>query len=212
MATSPSALRRLPGRSAPPQDGRQRHRAEAGSGRGSNDGRHGQHQGLHDRDRQRRQRPLRADRESGGLARRSLRFDPGAQRHGAALGRKRRPGKSACAGGADLRGIRRSGCQCGRQRHGRDRAVGPAHLRHCRHDRRDRLPDQPAGPQCRGRGGAGRRGGPRLCRRGRRGARPGAAFQPSLEGDQDADRELQRRRSSTAWNWSTRPAVRSARS
>ena len=53
---------------------------------------------------------------------------------------------------------------------GADRGLVAPHLRDHRHDRGDRLPDQPAGAQRGGRGGAGRRCRPRLCR-----GRPGSA-------------------------------------
>ncbi len=59
----------------------------------------------------------------------------------------------------------------------------PDHRRH----RRDRLPDQSAGPERRGRGGAGGRRGPRLCG-GRLGsARAGAALGRGGQGDQGPD-------------------------
>ena len=61
-----------------------------------------------------------------------------------------------------------------------------------RGDRRDRLPDQPVGPERRGRGGAGRRRRSRFRRGGPGGAGPGPALRRRRQGDQDPDRQLQR--------------------
>jgi methyl-accepting chemotaxis protein len=57
-------------------------------------------------------------------------------------------------------------------------------------DRRHRLPDQHPGAQRGGGSRARRRPGPRLCRRGQRSARPGAAQRRSRARDQGADRRL----------------------
>jgi hypothetical protein len=58
---------------------------------------------------------------------------------------------------------------------GRDQRLEPQDRRHHRRDRRDRVPDQPAGAERGGRGGARRRAGPRLRGGGERGAQPRAA-------------------------------------
>ncbi len=83
----------------------------------------------------------------------------------------------------------------GGRRDGRDHRVVEEDRRHHRRDRADRLPDQHAGAERRGRGGARRRSGPRL-RGGRgRGAQPGAAQRGGGQGDQGADPGQRRRRS-----------------
>ena len=59
--------------------------------------------------------------------------------------------------------------------------------RHHRRHRRDRLPDQPAGAERRGRSRARRRAGPRLRRRGHRGAQPRRAQRRGSQGNQEPD-------------------------
>ena len=83
----------------------------------------------------------------------------------------------------------RGGAQ-GHRRHERHREVVPADQPDHRGDRRDRLPDQPAGPERRGGGGARRRCRPRFCggRLGSAGAGP--AFGGSGQGDQGAAADL----------------------
>ena len=75
----------------------------------------------------------------------------------------------------------------GRRGDGRDREVGAADQPDHRRDRRDRVPDQPAGAERRGRGGARRRRGARFCRRRLRGAGAGAALGRGGQGDQGPD-------------------------
>ena len=70
----------------------------------------------------------------------------------------RRGGSAGPPGGRRRQDRRRKGRGSGHQghrRHGPDRAVGPANHPDHRRDRRDRLPDQPAGPERRGRSGSG---------------------------------------------------------
>jgi hypothetical protein len=66
--------------------------------------------------------------------------------------------------------------------------------RHHRHHRRHRLPDQHPGAQRRGGSRAGRRGRPRLCRGGQRGAQPGPTFGVSRTRDQGPDQRQRRER------------------
>ena len=75
------------------------------------------------------------------------------------------------------------------ERDGADRGLLAQDLRHHRRDRRDRAPDQPAGAQRGGRGGARRRGGPRLRGGGLRGAQPGAALVAGRQGHQGPDHQ-----------------------
>ncbi len=74
-----------------------------------------------------------------------------------------------------------------RRRDGRHQLGLEEDRRHHQRHRRDRLPDQSAGAQRRGRGGAGRRAGPRLCGRRDRGAQPGRPQRHGSQGDQGAD-------------------------
>jgi methyl-accepting chemotaxis protein len=110
-------------------------------------------------------------------------------------------------------GRRRDQRQCRsrrRRRHGRDREVGPGNQPDHRRHRRDRLPDQPAGPERRGRGRS-RRGRRTRLRGGRPGsAGPGPALGRGRQGDQDPDLDLDQQ-VNPASAWSARPARRCRR-
>ena len=107
--------------------------------------------------RARQRRPFRAHRRAGdqprGNGRRHTRADGNAEKQH----RQRAEGKWPRRCHAPRRRKRRRGRRrCGRG-NGTDRSVVAADRRHHRHDRGDRLPDQSAGPECRGRSGARRR-------------------------------------------------------
>ena len=97
--------------------------------------------------------------------------------------------------------------ETGRPDDGRDQHLVASHRRHHRRDRRHRLPDQHPGAERRGRGGARRRAGPRLCGGRRRGAQPGAAQRHGGEGDQDPDRRIGGQGRGRAPSWCQTPAA-----
>ena len=132
------------------------------------------------------QRPLGAHGRAGLESRGDGGGDPPAFGDDQAECRQRPAGQSIGHGGAPGGRGRRRYRRLGGKGHGPHRGIVAAHRRDCRHDRRDRLPDEPAGAECRRRGGAGRRGGPRLCRGGVGSAGAGAAFRHGVEGDQGA--------------------------
>ncbi len=160
---------------------------------------------------QREYRSVGAHRTASRLARPDGRFDARTHRYGPAKRGQRtpgeRPGRASIDGG---RARRRRGGASGRH-HGLDHGVLAAHRRHHRRHRFDRLPDEYPGPECGGGSGARRRAGARLCRRRGRGAQPGATLGWRRQGNQGADRRLQRQGARRAACWSSRPAPPCAR-
>ena len=89
-----------------------------------------------------------------------------------------------------------------------DRGFIAQDFRHHFGDRRDCAPDQSAGAECGGGSRARRRGRPRLCGGGRRGAQSRAAFVAGRQGHQGSDLQFVERRSGRACSSSTAPASR----
>ena len=124
------------------------------------------------RDLRRQFQPVAAHGGAVLLARGDRLLDGGDDHHGQAERRQRRPGQPARPRGARSGREGRRGGEPGGRGHGRHQRGVEEDRRHHRRHRRHRLPDQPAGAQRRGRGGARRRAGPRLRGRGERGAQP----------------------------------------